>query len=42
MVYRRVTSEYRLRVKDGLDAGLTKSAIAGKLGFHKATSTREI
>jgi IS30 family transposase len=42
MVYRRVTGEDRLRIKDGLDAGLTKSAIADKLGFHKATITREI
>jgi len=42
MVYRRVTGEDRIRIKDGLDAGLTKSAIADKLGFHKATITREI
>jgi transposase, IS30 family len=42
MKYRRVTGEDRLRIKDGLDAGLTKSAIADKLGFHKATITREI
>lgn len=42
MSYRRVTSEDRLRIKDGLDAGLSKSAIAGKLGFHKTTIGREI
>jgi len=42
MGYRRVTGEDRLRIKDGLDAGLTKSAIADRLGFHKATITREI
>lgn len=42
MGYRRVTGEDRLRIKDGLDAGLTKSAIADKLGFHKSTVGREI
>lgn len=42
MQYRRVTAEDRLRIKDGLDAGLTKSAIADKLGFHKSTVGREI
>lgn len=42
MGYRRVTSEDRLRIKDGLDAGLTKSEIADKLGFHKSTVGREI
>jgi IS30 family transposase len=42
MKYRRVTCEDRLRIKDGLDAGLTKSEIADKLGFHKSTITREI
>jgi IS30 family transposase len=42
MEYRRVTSEDRLRIKDGLDAGLSKSAIADKLGFHKSTIGREI
>ena len=42
MSYRRMTSEDRLRIKDNLDAGLTKSEIAGKLGFHKSTITREI
>ena len=42
MKYRRVTSEDRLRIKDGLDAGLSKSAIADKLGFNKSTIGREI
>ncbi len=42
MSYRRVTSEDRLRIKDGLDAGLSKSAIADKLGFDKSTVGREI
>lgn len=42
MSYRRVTREDRLRIKDNLDAGLTKSEIACKLGFHKSTITREI
>lgn len=42
MSYRRVTSEDRLRIKDNLDAGLTKSEISGKLGFHKSTISREI
>lgn len=42
MGYRRVTREDRLRIKDGLDAGLSKSAIADKLGFHKSTIGREI
>ncbi len=42
MRYRRVTKEDRLRIKDGLDAGLTKTAIADKLGFHKSSITREI
>lgn len=42
MSYRRVTSEDRLRIKDGLDAGLSNSAIADKLGFHKSTIGREI
>ena len=42
MVYRRVTGEDRIRIKDGLDAGLSKSAIADKLGFHKCTIGREI
>lgn len=42
MSYRRVTREDRLRIKDGLDAGLTKSAIADKLGFNKSTIGREI
>jgi hypothetical protein len=31
MGYRRVTSEDRLRIKDGLDAGLTNAEIADKL-----------
>jgi IS30 family transposase len=42
MAYRRVTSEDRLRIKDGLDAGLSKSELADKLGFHKSTIGREI
>jgi IS30 family transposase len=42
MGYRRVTCEDRLRIKDGLDAGITKSEIADKLGFHKSTIGREI
>jgi transposase, IS30 family len=42
MDYRRVTSEDRLRIKDNLDAGLTKTEIADKLGFHKSTIGREI
>ena len=42
MSYCRVTSGDRLRIKDGLDAGLTNSMIAGKLGFHKSTIGREI
>lgn len=42
MSYRRVTSEDRLRLKDGLDAGLSKSELADKLGFHKSTIGREI
>ncbi len=42
MSYRRVTSEDRLRIKDGLDAGLSNAAIADKLGFHKSTIGREI
>jgi IS30 family transposase len=42
MGYRRVTSQDRLRIKDGLEAGLTKSEIADKLGFHKSTIGREM
>jgi len=42
MGYRRVAGEDRLRIKDGLDAGLTKTEIADKLGFHKSTVGREI
>ena len=42
MSYRRVTSRDRLRLKDGLDAGLSKSELACKLGFHKSTIGREI
>jgi IS30 family transposase len=42
MKYRRVTNEDRLRIKDGLDAGLSKSKLADKLGFHKCTIGREI
>jgi len=42
MGYCRVTSEDRLRIKDGLDAGLSKTEIADKLGFHKSTIGREI
>jgi IS30 family transposase len=42
MGYRRVTREDRLRIKDGLDAGLTNAEIADKLGFHRSTISREI
>lgn len=42
MKYRRVTGEDRLRIKDGLDAGLSKTEIADKLGFHKSSIGREI
>ncbi len=42
MSYRRVTSEDRLRIKDGLDAGLSNTQIACKLGFHKSTVGREL
>lgn len=42
MSYCRVTSEDRVRIKDGLDAGLTKTMISRKLGFHKSTVGREI
>jgi IS30 family transposase len=42
MGYRRVTREDRLRIKDGLDAGLTNAEIADKLGFHRSTIGREI
>ena len=39
--YRRVTQEDRIGIKDGLDAGLTKTEIADKLGLHKSTISRE-
>lgn len=42
MAYRRVTSEDRIRIKDGLDAGLSNTQIADKLGFHRSTIGREI
>jgi IS30 family transposase len=42
MSYRRVTGEDRLRIKNSLDAGLTKSAITDKLGFDKSIVGREI
>ena len=42
MGYCRVTKEDRLRIKDGLDAGLSNTMIADKLGFHKSTIGREI
>ncbi|MCB9024966.1 MAG: helix-turn-helix domain-containing protein [Bdellovibrionaceae bacterium] len=42
MAYRRVTSEDRVRIKDGLDAGLSNTQIADKLGFHRSTIGREI
>jgi IS30 family transposase len=42
MGYRRVTKEDRIRIKDNLDAGLTKASIACKLGFHKSTIGREL
>lgn len=37
-----MTKEDRLRIKDGLDAGLTKTEIADKLGFNKSSIGREI
>jgi IS30 family transposase len=37
-----MTREDRLRIKDGLDAGLTNAEIADKLGFHRSTIGREI
>ena len=40
--YRRVTQEDRVRIKDALDADLTLSEVADKLGFHKSTISREI
>lgn len=42
MNYCRVTSRDRLRIKDGLDAGLSNTMMADKLGFHKSTIGREI
>ena len=42
MSYCRVTSKDRLRIKDGLDSGLSNRTIADKLGFHKSTIGREI
>jgi len=42
MSYHRVTSEDRLRIKDGIVAGLSNKEIADKLGFHKSTIGREI
>lgn len=39
--YRRVTQADRVRIKDALDAGLTLTAIADKLGFDKSTISRE-
>ncbi|MBL7668954.1 MAG: hypothetical protein JNM39_00590 [Bdellovibrionaceae bacterium] len=41
MSYRRVTSVDHLRIKDGLDAGLSKTFIAGKLGFNKSVHRRK-
>lgn len=40
--YRRVTQEDRVRIKDALDAGLTITGTADKLGFDKSTISREI
>lgn len=40
--YRRVTAEDRFQMKAYLDAGLTQSEIAGKLGFNKSTVSREL
>ena len=42
MNYCRVTREDRLRIEDGLDAGLSNAMIADKLGFNKSTIGREI
>lgn len=42
MAYRRVTKEDRIIIKSKLEEGLTRKEIAGKLGFHKSTITREI
>lgn len=40
--YRRVTDEDRLLTQAFLSEGLTFSAIADKLGFHRSTIGREI
>lgn len=42
MRYRRVTPEDRLLIKAFLDAGLSRSEIAVKLGFHRSSIGREI
>ncbi|WP_291830220.1 IS30 family transposase [Bosea sp. (in: a-proteobacteria)] len=42
MAYRRVTKEDRIIIRSKLEEGLTRKEIAGKLGFHKSTITREI
>jgi IS30 family transposase len=42
MDYRRVTHEDRVRIKAGLDEGLSKAAIARKLGFHRSSIGREV
>jgi IS30 family transposase len=40
--YRRVTAEDRFKLKTYLDAGLTQSEAAVKLGFNKSTISREL
>lgn len=40
--YRRVTAEDRFKLKTYLDAGLTQSEAAVKLGFDKSTISREL
>ncbi len=42
MTYRRITREDRLQIKAYLDAGLSDSVIADKLGFHRTSISREI
>jgi hypothetical protein len=39
MGYRRVTREDRLRIKDGLDAGLTNAEIADKQYLFERSSS---
>jgi len=42
MGYRRVTHEDRVKIKAGLDEGLSKAEIARKLGFHRSSVGREV